>query len=196
MSDILVCYSSNYGATQWYAEHIARELNAELKDIRMMRAQEMLNYDTVIFGSAWYAGWLSNSKLVAANQGGLLSRKLIIFTCGICDPEDESVFAEMQQNLQKMFSPRLLAHTQFFYFRGRLDIDKLRLPHSMAAKKLLKQLSALPETQLSHSQQQILRHLLYPASYLNRKAIIPLLQAARSNVWSFPMQPVLNPQHS
>lgn len=179
MSNILVCYSSNYGATQWYAEQIAHELKADLKDCRLLRPQEMLNYDTVIYGGAWYAGWLSNSKLLAANEGGLMSRNLVIFTCGIGDPADEQVFEEMQRHLQKMFSPRLLAHARFFYFRGRLDQQKLRLPHSMAARKEHRRLRRLPQEELSRLEQQLLQHLETPASYLDKNAVAPLVAWAR-----------------
>ena len=52
---ILVTYKSKTGFAKWYAEYIAKEVDANLMDIREVTAEIMSGYDVVVYGGGLYA---------------------------------------------------------------------------------------------------------------------------------------------
>lgn len=59
MSKIAVVYKSKYGSSKKYAEWIADELKAELFEHSKIKKDDLLKYDTIIYGGGLYAGSIS-----------------------------------------------------------------------------------------------------------------------------------------
>ena len=69
---VLVTYRSRTGNTRRYAEYIARELNADLREFSEMTGKKMSGYDVVCYGAGTYAASLNGLKktrAMAQNSG-------------------------------------------------------------------------------------------------------------------------------
>jgi flavodoxin len=67
MSKVLIMYFSKYGSTKKYAEWIASELNGDVYDIKYVKQNILKNYDTIILGTALYAGQLKGLDIIINN---------------------------------------------------------------------------------------------------------------------------------
>ena len=46
----IVLYKSKYGSTKTYAKWIAKELSCEAKEAKGVKIDDLLSYDTIIYG--------------------------------------------------------------------------------------------------------------------------------------------------
>ena len=50
MSNTIIVYESKYGSTKKYAEWLSEELSCDLVEKKKTNIDELLNYDTIIYG--------------------------------------------------------------------------------------------------------------------------------------------------
>lgn len=50
MKKVVVIYGSKYGTTEKYAKWISEELNCDLFSYKSIKKDNLLNYDTIIYG--------------------------------------------------------------------------------------------------------------------------------------------------
>ncbi len=134
MAKTAVVFCSEYGSTKRYATYIAEKLQADLLSIE--DAKDVSSYDTIVYGGGIYAGALNGHEWLKKNQEALCNKKLIIFTCGISDPNNETNRENIQKGLEKCLSQELISHGKTFYFRGALAYQRLKLAHKGIMKIL------------------------------------------------------------
>lgn len=115
----VVVYKSKSGYTRTYAEWIAKELGADLKENNKLRIEEVSSYDTIIYGGGMYAGGINGLKFVKYNYEQLKDKNIAVWATGANPGRPE----EMQAVWEKHFSPEQLAHIKTFYLRGGFDIS-------------------------------------------------------------------------
>lgn len=127
MAKMAVVFRSEYGSTKRYASYITEKLQADLFSIDEIK--DIAAYDTIIYGGGIYAGALNGSDWLKKNKEALLHKNLIIFTCGISNPQEpknlESIYAYLKKNLTE----ELVCHAKVFCFHGALDYKKLKFTH-------------------------------------------------------------------
>lgn len=132
----IVLYRSKYGSTKTYAEWIAEELSCEAKDAKGVKIDDLLSYDTIIYGGGLYANLVNGLSFITKNIDRLSGKKLIVFAVGItpvhCKEYIEGYLIE------KNFKPELRDKIPFFYFLGKMKKEELTLPHRTALKTLKK----------------------------------------------------------
>ena len=134
-----VLYRSRYGSTKAYAEWIAEALSCEAKDAKGVKIDELLPYDTVIFGGGLYANLINGLGLITKNTERLKGKRLIVFATGIT-PYDCKEYLDGYL-IEKNFKPELRDNIHFFYFMGKMKTEELSKPHR-AALKMLKKIMA------------------------------------------------------
>ena len=131
MSTVVV-YKSKYGSAKRYAEWIAEELGADLKNADETEAKDLAPYDTIIYGAGIYIGCIAGIALIANNFRELKNKSVIVFTVGVTDPEEKRRTEDL---LLKNFTPEMMKKIRVFHLRGALDYNKLGLVYKLMMKK-------------------------------------------------------------
>lgn len=136
----IVIYKSKYGSTKAYAHWIAEELGCEAKDAKGVKADDLLKYDTIIYGGGLYAEIIAGVSLITKNIEKLKNKKLIVFTTGITPLHVREYYDG--EVLDKNFKPEIRQYIKVFNFMGKMILSELSVPHRSALKMLKKIMSA------------------------------------------------------
>ncbi len=136
----IVIYKSKYGSTKQYAEWIAEELGCNNVDAKSVKASDLMQYDTIIYGGGLYAEIIAGVNLITKNIDKLKDKKLIVYTTGIT-PTDVREYYD-HEVLEKNFTPEMLTHIKVFNFLGKMITEELSVPHRTAIKTLKKIMSS------------------------------------------------------
>lgn len=137
MNNVLIVYSSKYGATKQAAHSLAQQLGEKARLHNLDKGNpNMSDVDTVVVGGPIYAGMLLKpvKQFCSGNQQQLLDKKLYLFIC--CSSPDET-----DKFFNENFPQPLLQHASGKYcFGGRLPSGNVKMMDrmiiSMVAKKL------------------------------------------------------------
>lgn len=140
MSKILVAYASKYRATAEIAEIIQASLHEAGLHVDLKPVQEvdsLAEYDTVVLGSAVYAGsWMgSATRFLNKNQAALAERDVWLFSSGPSgdgDPKDLLkgwVYPPQLEDTLQAIQPRDIA-----VFHGKIDMDALNFGERVIVK--------------------------------------------------------------
>lgn len=124
-----VLYKSKYGATRTYAKWIADKLHGDLYNIDNVTIGNLNNYDFIVFAGALYAGKLSCAKAIKRFYNKLKEGKhLYCVIVGIGNPDNKEPFnIAVNQN----FNPYIKENMNFYFLRGCIDFDRLKLHHAL-----------------------------------------------------------------
>lgn len=111
--NILVTFQSKTGFTKKYAEWIAQDVNADLKEISQVNAAEVAQYDLVIHGG-WIMGGTINGleKIKSFNP-----HKIVVFGVGFTTKEEADISKYIEENK--------LENIPFFYYEGGMNPKKM-----------------------------------------------------------------------
>ena len=136
----IVIYKSKYGSTKRYAQWIAEALGCEAKEHKLIKPEDLLKYDTIIYGGGLYAEIIAGVSLITKNFEKLKDKKLIVYTTGITPPEVREYYDH--EVLDKNFKPEMLKYIKIYNFLGRMVLSELSVPHRTAIKMLKKIMSS------------------------------------------------------
>jgi len=135
----IVLYKSKYGSTKAYAEWIAEELGCEAKETKGVKIDDLLVYDTIIYGGGLYAENIAGASLITKNIEKLRDKKLIVYTTGIT-PLDVREYYDGEV-LDRNFKPEIRQYIKVYNFMGKMILSELSAPHRAALKMLKKIMS-------------------------------------------------------
>ena len=136
----IVIYKSKYGSTKCYAKWIAEELNCDCVDVKKIKAEDLKDYDTIIYGGGLYAEMIAGITFITKNFDKLSDKKIVVFSTGIT-PLDCREYYE-KYVLEKNFKPYMLEKIKVYNFLGKMVIDELTPVHKAAIKTLKKIMKA------------------------------------------------------
>lgn len=171
----VVLYRSKYGATKTYAEWIASELDCEAIDAKNIKIDDILKYDTIIYGGGLYAETINGVILLTKNIEKLKDKKLIVYTTGITPLKYREYYDKLV--LEKNFTPEMLKQIKVYNFMGKMIIDELSFVH----KSALKTLKQLMQGKKNPTEMETLLIELCDASgdFTDRDSIKELLEYAK-----------------
>lgn len=135
----IVIYKSKYGSTKAYAQWIAQELKCEAVDAKKVKADDLLSYDTIVYGGGLYAEVIAGVSLITKNIHKLEGKKIAVFSTGITPLDCRDYYDKLV--LEKNFKPDMLDKIKVFNYLGKMILDELSLPHKTAIKALKKLMS-------------------------------------------------------
>lgn len=175
MNKTVVIYGSKYGATKQYAGWIADELSAELIDVKKADAALIDNADTIIVGGALYAGGVKGLSFIINNYDKLKDKQLVLFTCGIADPQNEANAKKIHSDIAKRVPPEMLKNIRIFNLRGAIDYSKLSFVHRAMMAVLKKSLEKKPASQLSDEDRQLIETYGKKVDFIDKGTITPII---------------------
>ena len=133
MSTVVV-YRSKYGSTKAYAEWISEELGCDIFEYKEVKIDDLLKYDTIIYGGGLYAEVINGVYLLTKNMDKLKAKKIAVYSTGITPLECRDYYDKLV--IEKNFTPEMLEQIKVFNFMGKMIIEELSLPHRTALKAL------------------------------------------------------------
>ena len=122
----LVIYTSSTGFTKQYANWIAKELKAEVKELKKVKANEIEQYECIIYG-----GWIMGNMIMGLDKIKKMNPKnLVVFAVG-ASPDSHAIreAIKVQNHLENI---------PFYYFEGGFRFEKLNFMVRMMLKTLKK----------------------------------------------------------
>lgn len=179
MNDTIVIFESKYGSTEKYAKWIADDLSCPLMERKSCSSADITSHDTIIYGGGLYAGGVSGIKLLTKNCDLLSGKNVIIFTCGLADPDDPENVSHIRKALSNILPPKLMEHAHLFHFRGGIDYSRLSFVHRAMMSMLRKSLLKKDENDLRQEDRYLLETYGKQVDFTDRKSILPLIEFAR-----------------
>ncbi|MDY4508090.1 MAG: flavodoxin domain-containing protein [Candidatus Faecousia sp.] len=177
---ILVTYASKYGTTKRYAQWIAEDLACDLRDSREVNAELLKSYDILIHGGGLYAGGLSGIQTIVKNYDAISNKRIILFSCGLADPEDPENVAHIEAGLEKVLTPEMREKIRQFHLRGGIDYSRLGLTHKAMMAMLRTVMLKKGYDNLRSEDQMMLDTYGGTVDFSNRESLAPLLSYVRS----------------
>jgi menaquinone-dependent protoporphyrinogen IX oxidase len=175
MKRTVVVFSSKYGSTKQYAQWIAQELCCDLFERKEISTNKLEHYDIIIYGGGLYAGGLNGSKLIIKSFEQIKEKTLVVFTCGLADPEDETTIYNIKNALRKVFSPEMEKKIMLFHLRGAMDYSKLSVPHKIMMEMLFKSVSRKVPESLTNEDKAFLDTYGKAVNFVDKGSLDPLL---------------------
>lgn len=176
MNQVLVLYSSKYGAARQYAEWLKEALSADCVDIQESGQIDFSKYKAVLFGGGVYASAIEGIQKFRAILPRIGAVPAAVFAVGIAPQEDtDAVQAVKKQNMTENVS---LLH--FFYCRGKMDLAKLKFVHRMMMKMMSKSLVKKAEKERTPAEQSIVEASEKPCDWMDRKYLNPMIEWVES----------------
>ena len=176
---ILVTYASKYGTTKRYAQWIAEDLACDLRDSREVNAELLKSYDILIHGGGLYAGGLSGIQTIVKNYDAISNKRIILFSCGLADPEDPENVAHIEAGLEKVLTPEMREKIRQFHLRGGIDYSRLGLTHKAMMAMLRTVMLKKGYDNLRSEDQMMLDTYGGTVDFTNRESLAPLLSYVR-----------------
>ena len=149
MSRVLIMYFTKYGSTKKYASWLAEELNGDIFPINKVKQQDLSNYETIILGSALYAGSIKGVDLLVKNYEQIKGKKIVIFTCGLADYSKPENMDTIRKRLETIIPKELFDCIKLFCLRGGIDYQKLNVPHKLLMGMLNRMMKKKKPAQIS-----------------------------------------------
>lgn len=132
----IVIYKTKYGATKKYAEWISEELGCEIVDAKNVKIDDILKYNTIIYGGGLYAEIINGVHMLTKNMDKLQGKKIAVFTTGLTPPDCRDYYDKMV--IEKNFKDGLPENVKVFNYLGKMVVSELSLVHRTALKTLKK----------------------------------------------------------
>ncbi|MBE6534781.1 MAG: flavodoxin [Ruminococcaceae bacterium] len=137
---MIVVYKTKYGSTETYAKWIAQELGCEAVNAKNISIDDLLKYDTIIYGGGLYAEVINGVSLITKNIDKLKDKKLVVFSTGITPLDCRDYYDKLV--MDKNFKMEIRDKIKVFNFLGKMVMSELSLVHRTALKSLKKLMSA------------------------------------------------------
>lgn len=175
MNNVIVIFGSKYGATKCYAEWISKKLSCPLIENKDVNTQNLKQAKIIIYGGGLYAGGVSGIKLLVKNWNLISDKKIILFTCGLANPEEPENVSHIKEALAKTLPSEMLTKIELFHFRGGIDYSKLTFIHKVMMSMMHKVLLKKDSADLSSEDNLFLETYGKKVDFANRESIQPLV---------------------
>lgn len=135
----LVVYTTKHGQTQRYAERIAQPLDALIKEAAYMKGSKAATYDVIVVGCCVYQGKVHGLDFLQDNREELKGKRIVVYTCGILDPEIPEIKTSLDHQVQEALGEEL-ADAKVFHMRGAIHWRSLGIMEHVKMKKWLSQI--------------------------------------------------------
>ena len=140
----------------------------------------MLPYDVIIHGGGLYAGGLCGINTIVKHFDVISDKQIILFSCGLADPEDPENVAHIESGLEKVLTPEMREKIRQFHLRGGIDYSRLGLTHKAMMAMLRRVMLKKGYDNLRSEDQMMLDTYGGTVDFTNRESLAPLLNYVRS----------------
>ena len=174
----LVLYTSKHGATQRYAERIGEPMDALVKEAAYARVAKAKTYDAIVLGCPVYMEKIKGLDFFAEHAKDLQDKRLVLFTCGLNDPQQADVREALENQIREKLGDAL-EYVQVFHLRGGIRWQSLGLVERLAMKAMVAGLKKKPQDQLSETEELLIETEDGAMDFSDEADIASIVHAAR-----------------
>lgn len=172
----IILYSSRYGATERYAKWLAEETGFGCIETKKAKADDVMQYDTIILGGGVYASGISGLSFLKKNILRLQGKRIIVFCVG-ASPYEEKAFQQLvSHNLKDS-----LAGLPCYYCRGAWDLGGMSFTDRNLCKMLQKAVAKKKPEDCEIWEAALLEAGNQKIDWTDRSYIAPILEALGSS---------------
>ena len=168
----IVIYKSKYGSTKAYAHWIAEALSCQAVEAKSVKAADLADYDTIVYGGGLYAEVINGVHLITKNLSQLKGKKIAVFSTGITPIDCRDYYDRLV--VEKNFKPEMLEQLRVFNFLGKMVLDELSVVHRTALKTLKKIMSSKEHP--TEMERLLVELCDADGDFTDKSAILPLLE--------------------
>lgn len=172
---IVVIYKTKYGSSRQYAEWIADHVGAEIFEQSQIKADDLVKYDTIVYGGSLYARGILGINLITENFHKLKDKKIIVFSVGASPPREKAIKDVINSN----FTDEMMDIINFFMLRGAFNFNRLGLMDKLLMSLMKLKLKSKKEEELDADSRGLLASYDNPVDFINEKAIIPIVECIK-----------------
>jgi flavodoxin len=169
MGKVAVVYRSKSGYTEKYAKWIAKAVGADLLKGEDVKVEDLLDYDTIVYGGGLYAVGINGLKLITGNYDKLKNKKLIVFGLGASPVRPAIVDEVRDKNLTKEQQETI----EFFLLRGGFDKRKLT-PMDNILMKIMR-INLKMKKHPTPDERGMLNAYSHPVDFTDEKLVEPII---------------------
>lgn len=172
---VVVVYGSKYGATQKYAAWIAKALSCDIYEKSNISGSELAAYDVIIYGGGLYAGGIDGIKLLHQNLSLISKKDILIFSCGLADPNVSENVTSIRKGVEKALPLHLLSNARLFHLRGGIDYGRLSVVHKIMMGALYRLIKLKDPATLGHEERELVRTYGQVVDFTDRESTQPIV---------------------
>lgn len=178
MKKTIIIYESKYGATRQYAQWLSEALSCKAVPGKQLHPADLAGYDTIIFGGGLYAGGINGISLLTRSFPSIQNKNIILFTCGLANPENEENLANLKAVIARTLSPEMQKAIRCFFLRGAINYSRLSFTHKIMMAMMHKMLLKKDASARTSEDRSILETYGKEISFLDKNSIRPLVDYA------------------
>lgn len=180
MNKAVVIYESKYGSTRCYAGWLAEEVSCPAFERKKFQPEDLKKYEVIIYGGGLYAGGVSGINFLTKNRRFLSDKEVILFTCGLADPEDPGNVSHIRQALGKVLPAEMMDSMKIFHLRGGINYAGLNCVHKAMMSMLRKMLLKKDPSELTCEDRQLLDTYGKKVDFTDRASLGALIDAVKA----------------
>ncbi|OGO76589.1 MAG: flavodoxin [Clostridiales bacterium GWB2_37_7] len=173
----VVVYKTKYGSAQRYAKWIADEAKADLFESSEIDLEDLLKYDTIVYGGSMYVVGILGIALIRKNFNSIKNKKVIVFSVGASPARAEA----LNEVKNKNFTEEMKEKIHFFHLRGGFDYSKLMFFDRVLIYLLKKKIERKKANERDDDEIGMLASINKPADWVNKKSIFPIIECINNS---------------
>ena len=172
---IKITYSTVYGSSKTYAQHIAAALSLEAEDIN---TADTASADCLVIVGGLYAGSMIGLKKAISKLPE--QAELVVVSVGIADPEKQTNAEKIDKDIYKSIPSDIQARTRVFHLRGCMDYMVMSPKHRAMMWMLCKYIKK--KGPRNEEDQSILNTYGERIDFINLETAGPVIEYLKSRI--------------
>lgn len=175
MSKVLVLYKSKYGSARQYAEWLAMDLNADLRELSESGASFWADYTTIVFCGGVYANTINGMKAIVKKSRVLTGKKTVIIACGLSDPHNVNALKRVERSLYEKFPQVAEMNLKLFLVQGGVCFEHMSFFDRLIIRFLKRALRMKKPEALNDEERQLLAVLNKDSDFKDHSLLQPIV---------------------
>lgn len=173
MCKVVVVYQSKYGTTKKYADWIANLLKADVLKANETKPEQLLKYDTIIYGGYLFGVRIKGFDLIKKNYQALKDKQILVFSVGLA-----SIHETMKKQISDVnFTDEMKERLALFPLRGGMDFQNLTFIDKTAMKMMHKMITKKKPEELTEDDKGFLEAYNKTVDFTDEKQVLPIVDA-------------------
>lgn len=165
----IIIYNTKTGTTKKYAQWIKEETNFDLISLKEAVIDNISKYDVVVYGSR-VVGSKIDLSFIKKNKEKLQNKKIFVYAVGAFLIENDEISSMYDLNFKG------LPKTNFYFFRGKWDIEDMNYFEKKICKMLEKYYLKKDLSSISKKEREFVEILGKSNDWSSKEQIIELIK--------------------
>lgn len=169
----IIIYGSQYGTTREYAEELSQRTGIKAEEYTNVK--DINQFDTIIYFGALYAGTVMGLKKTLNKISDASSKKIIIATVGLADPNDKENTDGIREGIKRQLSEDIYNNLRIHFLRGGIDYSRLNLKHKTMMAFIHRKVKGMNEEEMTAEIKAVVETYGKKVTYIDFDSLNPII---------------------